>query len=62
MKIFYPVVWIVNSFAHILLYVIRIDSSKIGHNQLDKDELKSIIADADSLMPSRYQKMLVGIL
>ncbi len=37
-------------------------SNKNIHDKLNKDELKSIISDAESLMPARYQKMLMGIL
>ena len=62
LKIFYPIVWFVNLFVHLLLRIIGIDAKKKCHDILNKDELKSIIIEAESLMPVRYQKMLVGIL
>ncbi|MDD5216433.1 MAG: HlyC/CorC family transporter [Methylococcales bacterium] len=62
LKIFYPLVWLVNGFAHGLLWLIRVDTTKTPHGELNKDELKSIISEAESVMPHRYQKMLLGIL
>lgn len=62
LKILYPVVWFVNLFVNLLLRVVGVDVKKNRHDALNKDELKSIISDAESLMPVRYQKMLMGIL
>jgi len=62
LKIFYPIVWLINSLAHLLLRTIGMDASKTNHTELNKDELKSIISEAESVMPIRYQKMLLGIL
>lgn len=62
LKILYPIVWFVNLFVNLLLRVVGVDVKKNGHDALNKDELKSIISDAESLMPTRYQKMLMGIL
>ncbi|MDP3878208.1 MAG: HlyC/CorC family transporter [Methylobacter sp.] len=62
LKILYPIVWFVNLFVSLLLRIIGIDVKKNRPETLNKDELKSIISDAESLMPPRYQKMLMGIL
>jgi Mg2+/Co2+ transporter CorB len=62
LKIFYPVVWFVNLFVHLLMRLIGVDVNKNNPVSLNKDELKSIITDAESIMPLRYQKMLLGIL
>ncbi|MEN9897494.1 MAG: hypothetical protein RLZZ66_1143 [Pseudomonadota bacterium] len=62
LKIFYPIVWLINSLAHLLLRTIGMDASKVNNTELNKDELKSIISEAESVMPIRYQKMLLGIL
>ncbi len=62
LKIFYPLVWLVNTLAHCLLRQMGVDTTKTAHNELNKDELKSIISEAESVMPYRYQKMLLGIL
>ncbi len=62
LKIFYPVVWFINLFVNLLLRIFGVDVKQNIHDKLNKDELKSIISDAESLMPTRYQKMLMGIL
>ncbi|MGZ5075377.1 MAG: HlyC/CorC family transporter [Methylobacter sp.] len=62
LKLLYPVVWFVNLFVNLLLRIAGVDVKKNYHDTLNKDELKSIISDAESLMPMRYQKMLMGIL
>ncbi|MDP3840908.1 MAG: CNNM domain-containing protein, partial [Methylococcales bacterium] len=63
LKIFYPIVWFVNLFVNVLLRLVGVDVKKTNpDSQLSKDELKSIITEAESLMPARYQKMLLGIL
>lgn len=63
LKVFYPIVGFVNLFVNLLLRLGGIDVKENGHDtQLSKDELKSIITEAESLMPVRYQKMLLGIL
>lgn len=62
LKLLYPIVWFINLFVNLLLRVVGIDVKKNRHDALNKDELKSIISDAESLMPARYQKMLMGIL
>jgi Mg2+/Co2+ transporter CorB len=62
LKLLYPIVWFINLFVNLLLRVVGVDVKKNRHEALNKDELKSIISDAESLMPVRYQKMLMGIL
>ena len=62
LKIFYPVVWVVNLFVNLLLRMVGVDVNKSSHHGLNKEELKSIITEAESSIPARYQKMLLGIL
>ncbi|MFZ2724721.1 MAG: HlyC/CorC family transporter [Methylococcaceae bacterium] len=62
LKLFYPVVSFVNLFANLLLRLFGVDINKNQHSILSKEELKSIITEAESVMPNRYQKMLLGIL
>jgi Mg2+/Co2+ transporter CorB len=63
LKVFYPIVGFINLFVNLLLRLGGINVKENGHEtQLSKDELKSIITEAESLMPIRYQKMLLGIL
>ncbi len=62
LKVFYPLVWIVNSISNLLLRIVGINPKKIKKNTLDKNELKSIVSDTDNLLPARYQNMLLSIL
>jgi Mg2+/Co2+ transporter CorB len=62
LKIVYPIVWFVNLFVSLILKIVGVDVNKSSHDSLNKEELKSIITEAESLMPIRYQKMLLGIL
>lgn len=62
LKLLYPFVWTVNLIANLLLRVIGINVAKHRQSTLNKDELKSIVANAKDLIPVRYQNMLLGIL
>lgn len=62
LKIIYPIVWFVNLFVNLLLKLLRVNIKEHSLETLSKDELKVVIAEAESIMPHRYQKMLMGIL
>ena len=62
LKLFYPIVWLVNLVCNLLLRIFGIHVSKGQQESINKEELKSIVSEADSLMPSRYQNMLLSIL
>jgi len=62
LKIFYPLVWVVNAISNLLLRMVGLNPKKSKKNHLDKHELKSIVSDADMLLPARYQNMLISIL
>lgn len=62
LKVFYPLVWVVNVISNLLLRIIGVNPKKIKKDTLNKNELKSIVADTDNLLPARYQNMLLSIL
>jgi Mg2+/Co2+ transporter CorB len=62
LKIFYPIVWTVNLTTNLLLRIVGVNVNKNRHDMLNKEELKTIVTEAESLIPPRYQKMLLGIL
>jgi Mg2+/Co2+ transporter CorB len=62
LKLFYPVIEFVNIFVSLLLRLFRVDVREHSLETLSKDELKVVIAEAEGIMPHRYQKMLMGIL
>lgn len=62
LKLFYPIIEFINIFVNLLLRLLRVDVKEHSLETLSKDELKVVIAEAESIMPHRYQKMLMGIL
>ncbi len=62
MVLLYPLIVTINLFVKLMLRVFRIDLKKRRNETLNQEELKSIISEAEHLMPERYQKMLSGIL
>ena len=62
LTLFYPITLFINGFVRLLLRIVRVDVKKSPNESLNQEELKSIIAEAENLMPERYQKMLTGIL
>jgi Mg2+/Co2+ transporter CorB len=62
LKIFYPLVWVINLIANALLLALGIRNHPNNEMQLDTEELKSIVSEANTALPERYKKMLLGIL
>ncbi len=62
LKVFYPFVWTINLISNLLLRMVGVNASKSRQDKLNKDELKSIVSDAENLMPAKYQNMLLGII
>ncbi len=62
LKIFSPIIWVINLISSLILRIFGINAQKAKTETLNKDELKSIVSDANHLMPARYQNMLLSIL
>lgn len=62
LKVLYPLVWLVNLLANLFLKFLGIKQFQRNHHALSKEELKTVVAETSSLMPTRYQNMLLGIL
>lgn len=62
LKIFYPIVWAVNLITNLLLRIVGVNVNKNRQDILNKEELKTIVTEAENLIPPRYRKMLLGIL
>jgi Mg2+/Co2+ transporter CorB len=62
LKIFYPIVWFINLISNGLLRIFGVKASEHKNTTLNKDELKSIVSETDSLMPEKYKNMLLGII
>jgi Mg2+/Co2+ transporter CorB len=61
-KVLYPVVWCANLAANSLLRAFGVSSQKVSSRSLSSDELRTVVAEASSLIPKNHQRMLVSIL
>ena len=62
LKIFYPIVWLVNLAANSILWLFGVRSSTVNPQSMSREELRSVVMEAGGLIPKRHQKMLLGIL
>jgi Mg2+/Co2+ transporter CorB len=62
MRLFYPVVWVVNTIAIILLRLLGFKTDHQAHGALNKEELRTVVAEASAMIPERYQNMLLSVL
>lgn len=62
LRVFYPVVWLVNLIANSLLRIFGVRTSSAGAPAMSREELRSVVMEAGALIPKRHQKMLISIL
>lgn len=62
MKILFPVVWVTNILARAMLRLMNVKESKKGLDILTMDELRTVVNEAGSSIPSRHRSMLSSIL
>ena len=60
--ILYPLVWLVNGISNGLLKLVRGTSDDHNHDSLNTEELRTVVHEAGSLIPSKHQDMLLSIL
>ena len=62
LRILYPVVWVTNLFANAVLRLLGISREKAGTTSLSREELRTVVAEASTVIPHRHQRMLMSIL
>ena len=62
LKVFYPLVWFVNTIANAVLRLFRIKVKKRGLDPLSLEELRTVVSEAKGKISSNYHQMLVRIL
>jgi len=62
LKITYPVVWLINACANIVLYLFGVRTNDTELQALTREELRTVVHEAGSRISSRYQQMLISIL
>ncbi len=62
LKVFYPIVVMVNSITNGLLRLLGFDPAKTSDEHVSSEELRTIVTDAGQLIPSQHRDMLLNIL
>ena len=62
LRLFYPLVWLINAVANGLLLLLRVKITKDSIEPLSREELRSVVFEGAGKIPHRYQSMLLGIL
>ncbi|MDV6318073.1 HlyC/CorC family transporter [Chromohalobacter sp. HP20-39] len=62
LKLFYPLVWLVNAISNGLLRLMGIRDIDGGADNLTRDELRTVVHEAGTMIPRRHQSMLLSIL
>lgn len=63
LKILYPLVWLVNLMANAVLKTLGISPNDDNDTMaLSREELRTVVQEAGSMIPKRHQQMLFGIL
>lgn len=62
LKLFYPLVWFVNTIANGLLRLLGVSPHMETDQKMTSDELRTVVSEAGALIPRRHQLMLTNIL
>jgi len=63
LKIFYPVVWVLNLITNNLLRLMGVKlKNGTGEDYLSREELRTLVNESGSMLPGRHQDMLISIL
>jgi Mg2+/Co2+ transporter CorB len=62
LRLLYPVVWTLNLVANGVLRLMGISRDKVSATLLSQDELRTVLAEAATVIPHRHQRMLMSIL
>ena len=62
LRIFYPLVWMVNTVSNALVRLLGFGTDDIDHHKLNTEELKTVVYESTTHLPIRHQNMLINIL
>ncbi len=62
LKLLYPLVWLVNAISNGLLRMMGVKNIDGSGDHLTRDELRTVVHEAGTLIPQRHQAMLLSIL
>lgn len=58
----YPLVWLANLLANGLLRLLGVSTQHVSSHPLSAEELRTVLAEANAVIPHRHQRMLTSIL
>ena len=62
LRIMYPLVWITTLIANGVLNLLGISREKASRTSLSREELRTVVVEASTVIPHRHQRMLMSIL
>ena len=62
LKVFYPIVWLINTIANGLLRLFGVATEHSETLHLSSEELRTVVNEAGNMIPRSHQKMLLSIL
>jgi len=62
LKLLYPIVWLTNLVANGLLRMLGVNREEASRTSLSSEELRTVVAEASTVIPHRHQRMLMSIL
>src|SRR6202162_5393208 len=61
LKALYPVVWFVNLFVRLVLWLFRLKSADTTENKLTPEELRTMVLEAGNYIPKKHQSILLNL-
>jgi Mg2+/Co2+ transporter CorB len=62
LRILYPLVWVVNTIANMVLRMIGVRMDDHKELSMSREELRTVVIEAGAMIPRKHQKMLLNIL
>ena len=62
LKVLYPIVWVTNLVTNGVLRLLGVSREKASTTSLSREELRTVVAEASTVIPHRHQRMLMSIL
>jgi Mg2+/Co2+ transporter CorB len=63
LRLTYPIVWFVNLFVQMILWLLRIKKPEPGqHSRLGLEELRSVILESSGMLPREHHRILTNLL
>ena len=62
LKLLYPVVWLTNTMANGILFLLGLRKADTDGNALSREELRTVVYEAGAMISGKYRQMLLSIL